>query len=437
MDKHFISDSLLFDAWCWRDCTPAILKRAIQQLATIGVNYTTIEADCWYGERTPKQNYELQYTPFKPSADGFSWDLSQPNPEWDARLREFVTICNANGIIVQLQLFTQQYDHWRDYTPWAGNLWPCSDIHRAYVHRAVEACLGLENVRFSAGCELMGVPDEVARFHVDVLEIPFVRGVPLDRLLLGTDQGDTFVVPSNSGLQSEQIKAKFDALWMPVHGAYDKDSTAYFIRRYAHGVHRLNVSGALDIGIRYHAPYATQWEYSTDGDWTGDSPVDFIEHQGRIDRKPDIVQMYNLSAKLFDAFQRPIVIDVFHEGQYDGATGRPIMDRLINPGNLLDNTRGVVNAYEERFGHLENHGKPVDPYIPPECKVGEFKKETCWDGSEIITHVCGNEGRWVATGNVCPVKPVKPDFNLWGWIKNRKWWIALLILFVVSMILIF
>jgi hypothetical protein len=43
MDKHYISDSLLFDIWCWRDATMAILKRAIQQLASIGVNYTTIE----------------------------------------------------------------------------------------------------------------------------------------------------------------------------------------------------------------------------------------------------------------------------------------------------------------------------------------------------------------------------------------------------------
>jgi hypothetical protein len=427
MDRHFISDSLLFDAWCWREATPAILKRAIQQLATIGVNYTTIEADCWYGERTPAQNYELQCTPFKPLSNG-EWDLAAPNLAWDVRLKEFVQLCNASGIIVQLQLFTQQYSHWSDFMPWSRNingvngLWPCTDYHRAYVHRAVEACLGL-NVRFSAGCELMGNPDEVAQFHVDVLETPYLRQLismpepnPLTLLLLGTDQGDTFVVPSNSSLPSEQIKGKFDKLWVEKYGAEGKDSTAYFIRRYAHGVHRLNVSGALDIGIRYHAPYATQWEYSTDGDWSGDSPVDFIEHQGRIDRKPSWAQMFALSGKLFDAFNRPIVIDVFHEGQYDGATGRPVMERLIDLTPLLANTLGVVMAYEERHGLLANHGRPVDPYIPPECKIGEFKKETCWDGSEIITHVC-TDGRWVATGNACPVKPPdKPKITWQGWL---------------------
>jgi hypothetical protein len=373
MDKHYISDSLLFDAWCWREATPAILKRAIQQLATVGVNYTTIEADCWYGERTPAQNYELQYTPFKPLSTGIEWDLAAPNLAWDVRLKEFVQLCNASGITVQLQLFTQQYGpNWKDYMPWSKNingvngLWPCTDYHRAYVHRAVNACQGL-NVRYSAGCELLGDPDEVARFHVDTLEIPYLRGAPLTSLLLGTDQADTFVDPPNFTSQAEQIKGKFDALWMPIHGAGDKDTTAYFIRRYAHGVHRLNLSGALDIGIRYHAPYATQWEFSSDGDWTGDSAYDFIEHQGRIDRKPSWAQMYVLSGKLFDAFKRPIVIDVFHEGQYDGATGRPVMERLIDLDKfkLLENTIGVVNAYEERYGKLENHGKAVEPYVPP------------------------------------------------------------------------
>ena len=365
MDKHFISDSLLFDIWCWREATPAILKRAIQQLATIGVNYTTIEADCWYGERTPALNYELQYTPFKPKAGGLEWNTADPNREWDDRLNEYAMLCRQNNIALQNQLFTNQWDHWRDFTPWNGHLWPCLDHHRAYVHRAVDACLGLD-VRYSAGCELSGNPADVARFHLDVLSIPYLRGVPLTSLLLGTDQGDTFVKPSNSSLESEQIKAQFDKLWIDTYGMIgDKDSTAYFIRRYAHRVHDLNLSGALDIGIRYHAPYGTQWEYSTDGDWTGDSVVDFIEHQGRIDRKPSAQQMYDLSAKLFDAFNRPIVIDVFHEGQYDGVTGRPVMARLIDATPLLANTLGVVMAYEERFGKLENHGRPVDPYVPP------------------------------------------------------------------------
>ncbi|MFA5149031.1 MAG: hypothetical protein WC491_07915, partial [Candidatus Omnitrophota bacterium] len=133
-------------------------------------------------------------------------------------------------------------------------------------------------------------------------------------------------------------------------------------------------------------------------------------------------QMYNLSAKLFDAFNRPIVIDVFHEGQYDGATGMPVMERLINLGTLLDNTLGVVNAYENRYGKLDNHGKAVDPYFPPECNIGDVRKQACWDGSEIITHVCGNEGRWVATGNVCPVKPT---CTLWYHLKRLNFKAAL------------
>ena len=392
MDKHYISDSHLFDIWCWREATPAILKRAIQQLANIGVNYTTIEADCWMGERTPELNLELQYTPFLVT-DG-KWDLTRPNPEWDARLKEFVRLCNENGIVVQLQLFTQQYDHWRDYMTWNGHLWPALDAHRDYVHRAVTACDGLA-VRYSAGCELLGNPDEVARFHVDVLEIPFLSGVPLTSMLLGTDQGDGFVEPPNYALESGIIKGLFDKFWIDKYGLDGlggKDSTAYFVRRYAHGVHRMNTNGMLDIGIKYHAPYGTWWEYSTDGDWGGDSEFDYIEHFGRTDRKPSRQQMHDLSAKLFDAFNRPIVIDVFHEGQYDGTTGRPVISRLLDlrAHGLLDNTMGVIDAYAERFGKPENAGRPVEPYAEPvEPKPPE------------------------------PPTPVKPPFNLKGWWENN------------------
>jgi hypothetical protein len=374
-DKHFISDSLLFDIWCWRSLTPALMKRAIQQLATIGVNYTTIECDGWYGERTPALNYELQYTPFRPTADGKAWDLNAPNPEWGARLREFVSLCNANGIIVQLQLFTQQYDHWRDYTPWNGHLWPCLDHHRAYVHRAVDACRDLD-VRYSAGCELSGDANEVAQFHLDVLSIPFMRGIPLTSLMLGIDRAESFVRPPNFGQFCEKAKAAFDVLWDKAIGGNRGETVFGSVWQYAHGIHRINLSEAMDTFIYYHGDKSTQWEVSTDGDWTGDSPYDYIEHQGRIDRKPSWAQMFALSGKLMDAFQRPIVIDVFHEGQYDGATGRPVMDRLINLGTLLDNTLGVVMAYEERFGKLENHGRPVDPYVPPDDGVPPETDET-------------------------------------------------------------
>jgi len=414
MDKHYISDSLLFDAWCWRDCTPAILKRAIQQLASIGVNYTTIEADCWYGERTPAQNYELQCTPFKPAGD--AWDLSQPNPEWDARLREFVQLCNVNSIVVQLQLFTQQYDHWRDFMPWSRNgngvngLWPCTDFHRAYVHRAVDACRNLD-VRFSAGCELSGDPGEVAQFHLDVLSIPFMRGIPLTSLMLGIDRAESFVRPANFGQFCEKCKGLFDALWDQALGGNRKETVFDRVWQYAHGIHRINLSEAMDTFIYYHGDKSTRWEVSTDGDWTGDSTVDYIEHQGRIDRKPSWAQMFALSGKLFDAFQRRIVIDVFHEGQYDGATGRPVMERLIDLDKfkLLENTMGVVNAYEERFGKLENHGRVVDPYVPP----------------VVVPPVVVPE--------VPPVTPHTGE-NWTGWFRNNWKWIVGLVVLVILFI---
>jgi len=416
MDKHYISDSLLFDAWCWRDCTPAILKRAIQQLATIGVNYTTIEADCWYGERTPALNLELQTTPFL-LTDG-KWDLNKPNTEWDARLRQFVTLCNANGIIVQLQLFTNQYDHWRDFMPWSKNvnsvdgLYRCTDYHEEYVNRAVDACEGLD-VRYSAGCELSGDANEVAQFHLDVLSIPFMRGIPLTSLILGIDRAESFVRPPNFGQFCEKCKAAFDVLWDNAFNGGRKETVFDRVWQYAHGIHKINLSEAMDTFIYYHGDKSTQWEVSTDGDWIGDSPYDFIEHQGRIDRKPSWAQMYALSGKLMDAFQRKIVIDNFHEGQYDGPTGRPVMERLIDPDKfgLLNNTMGVVNAYEQRYGKLENHGAVVDPYVPPVIDPPDDP----------------------------PVDPPieTPKFNLHGWWNNNWGYVALFVVLVVSAILIF
>lgn len=65
----------------------------------------------------------------------------------------------------------------------------------------------------------------------------------------------------------------------------------------------------------------------------------------------------------------------------------------------------VEQAVFEIFGqHSENYGKFPDPITPDECKIGEIKTSTCPDGSTIITHTCEN-GKWVETGNTCPVEP--------------------------------
>ena len=45
--------------------------------------------------------------------------------------------------------------------------------------------------------------------------------------------------------------------------------------------------------------------------------------------------------------------------------------------------------------------------IPDECTAGQTREKTCDDGSVIVTHTCVN-GKWSATGNVCPDEP-DPD----------------------------
>jgi hypothetical protein len=64
----------------------------------------------------------------------------------------------------------------------------------------------------------------------------------------------------------------------------------------------------------------------------------------------------------------------------------------------------MAAPYEQYIGPWENKGQWPDAYVAPECKIGEVKKETCWDGSEITTYTCEN-GKWVPTGNTCPEQP--------------------------------
>jgi len=71
--------------------------------------------------------------------------------------------------------------------------------------------------------------------------------------------------------------------------------------------------------------------------------------------------------------------------------------------NGIVNFKAIAQAYRDEYGSfLYNTGKYPQPIL--ECKIGETKTETCWDGSTIITHTC-EQGKWKATGNVCPVKP--------------------------------
>jgi len=96
--------------------------------------------------------------------------------------------------------------------------------------------------------------------------------------------------------------------------------------------------------------------------------------------------------------------------------------------NIFDT---IAQIYEKYIGKLENRGKWAPSFVAPECKIGDVKKEKCWDGSEITTHICEN-GKWVATGATCPIKPEKIN-----WLK--KYWriilIAILLLFVLGKII--
>jgi hypothetical protein len=70
--------------------------------------------------------------------------------------------------------------------------------------------------------------------------------------------------------------------------------------------------------------------------------------------------------------------------------------------------KAISEVYFEQFGEWPaNYGKYPSDWVapvPPECQIGDVKKETCWDGSDRITHTCEN-GKWTPTGDACPPPP--------------------------------
>lgn len=142
----------------------------------------------------------------------------------------------------------------------------------------------------------------------------------------------------------------------------------------------------------------TRWFLaSDDGQSKGDS-VKNCEPDGTW-RRGDYQQTYNTAKYILSKC-----------GGVDGKTSLESLPSNTAPDAWLESIRGLADAYKNRYGkYPENYGTPDPVYPPPpECSVGEVKKETCWDGSEIITHTCEN-GKWVETGNTCPDQPEPPD----------------------------
>ena len=78
-------------------------------------------------------------------------------------------------------------------------------------------------------------------------------------------------------------------------------------------------------------------------------------------------------------------------------------EKFMTDETDIPNVKEIIKGCEQRGFTFVNKGKY--PYVI-ECKVGEVKKQTCWDGSEIITDTC-KAGRWVPTQNKCPVPECK------------------------------
>lgn len=145
--------------------------------------------------------------------------------------------------------------------------------------------------------------------------------------------------------------------------------------------------------------------FSVDGVWDGESPDDRITlPDGRMQIRPSVEQLK--SAMRYILNNAPVLTLPSGQVKY----GFEYMSKCQQIDVVIKQIHAIVDVYFETFGNLpENYGQYPNDWVEP----------------------------IVEPPVIIPPPIVKLSFNLWGWIKNRKWWIALLIVLIVSAILIF
>jgi len=211
----------------------------------------------------------------------------------------------------------------------------------------------------------------------------------------------------------------------------DQENRTY---RCVHGVRDASSQTLIDtVGywMPSNNPISIFW--SVDGVWDGDSPCDReTTPTGIVHARPSPGQIKGAMRYWMGHAQSFAIAGTHPKFGFEYLPKARNADKCAAMG-----VRAIADVYSERFGEYPaNFGKYPDDWIPPECQLGEVKKETCWDGSEIITHTCSG-GKWVPTGNACPVKPpIIPPFDFGGWLSNRKWYFVALLILIVLLIII-
>lgn len=132
---------------------------------------------------------------------------------------------------------------------------------------------------------------------------------------------------------------------------------------------------------------------SDDGVFDGDSQCDFTIYNGKTQRRPSAAAWYLMTNKALQDKKVDSLLWFEH-------CGKAIMDTACQVTTFT----AISTAIHDVNGNWPLNWQRWPEPIEPECQVGQTQTMRCWDGSEIITHIC-KDGKWLATGTLCPAVP--------------------------------
>lgn len=381
----------------------------------------------------PMQDPKIAFTPYV--LDGDKWNLDWGNPDYWKIVRRIAELLKKYNTEMIFCLFDNcQFWHpIKDPIPawacWANNVQGLSsfmdDANRAvrFTQRAILELGGMDNVLFKIVNE--GDPLGDMQRAKDWYRAQFVAlrdgWIPAENVSVGAclQRGQYLGNGAWKGTIALQdwLKGIAEEVWgyeaslriyLPVHSATDRPGEWF------NGKDWLQAPGipfGQMVGQGNHF-------------WGGDSTDRrSIYSNDGLDDKDSAAALAIWRAMIRDRIRnyKQISGRVGHKVVYEFLTDSDEMEVKLK--GIRETVIGFCEGVQQQASDclVNFHRKEYVPPVPAECKIGEVKKETCWDGSEITTHTCSG-GKWVPTNAVCPTKPpVKPPFSLIGWIRNRKW----------------
>lgn len=215
--------------------------------------------------------------------------------------------------------------------------------------------------------------------------------------------------PTSMHVQLDRVANRMDPAFarevlVEVHGACDGYMQS--------GIPQPSFNSRLSVQF-YGKNHARKIDFSSDGDNCKDK-----KYKSEVDKLPN-----GLYCRWNEITHEDVYFYVFKNNDAGRQFKVEALPQNWDGTNGIVNFKAVVRSYNKNFRvKLFNEDKYPEPI--PECKVGEVKKITCWDGSEIITHVCDN-GAWKETGNKCPEEPIDKDCKCIYYLNIKDSWFGI------------